>query len=114
MIFTKRLTYALLASSSLFTNAFAENTLSTAQLFSRGAEFENVKISPTGDYISAITQHDGKDKLLILGAKTKQVHHAVCFPANAQVGDYAWVNNERIVLQKEYLKGWTEEPQYYG
>jgi dipeptidyl aminopeptidase/acylaminoacyl peptidase len=114
MIFTKRLTFALLASSSLFTNAFAENTLSTAQLFSRGAEFENVKISPTGDYISAITQHDGKDKLLILDAKTKQVHHAVFFPANAQVGDYAWVNNERIVLQKEYLKGWTEEPQYYG
>jgi dipeptidyl aminopeptidase/acylaminoacyl peptidase len=114
MIFTKRLTFALLASSSLFTNAFAENTLSTAQLFSRGAEFENVKISPAGDYISAITQHDGKDKLLILDAKTKQVHHAVFFPANAQVGDYAWVNNERIVLQKEYLKGWTEEPQYYG
>jgi dipeptidyl aminopeptidase/acylaminoacyl peptidase len=114
MIFTKRLTYALLASSSLFTNAFAENTLSTAQLFSRGAEFENVKISPTGDYISAITQHDGKDKLLILDAKTKQVHHAVFFPANGQVGDYAWVNNERIVLEKEYLKGWTEEPQYYG
>ncbi|MFT6991455.1 MAG: dipeptidyl aminopeptidase/acylaminoacyl peptidase [Paraglaciecola sp.] len=114
MIFTKYLTIMLLVCGGLFTHAFAAESLSTARLFSRGAEFSNVKISPTGDYISAITKHNGKDKLLILNAKTKQIHHAIFFPGNAQVGNYAWVNNERIVLQKEYLKGWSDVPLYYG
>nr|WP_254304149.1 S9 family peptidase [Shewanella sp. VB17] len=104
----------LFASIESLSYAVAEDTPSPAELFSRGAEFTDVKISPTGDYISAITKHEGKNKLLILDAKTKELHHAVFFPSNAQVGDYAWVNNERLVLQKEYLKGWQDHPIYYG
>lgn len=95
-------------------SAVAEDTLAIAQKFSRGAEFSNLKISPAGDYIGAITKHEGKDKLLILDAKTKKLHHAVFFPGNAQVGDYYWVNDDRLVLQKEYLKGWQDHPVYYG
>ncbi|MCL1050820.1 S9 family peptidase [Shewanella abyssi] len=95
-------------------SAFAEDTLSIAKKFSRGAEFSNLKISPAGDFIGAITSHDGKDKLLILDAKTKKLHHVVFFPGNAQVGNYQWVNNDRLVLQKEYLKGWQDHPVYYG
>lgn len=94
--------------------AFADDTLSIAQKFSRSAEFTNLKISPAGDYIGAITKHEGKNKLLVLDAKTKKLHHAVFFPSNAQVGDYYWVNDDRIVLQKEYLKGWQDHPIYYG
>ncbi|WOT05001.1 alpha/beta hydrolase family protein [Shewanella youngdeokensis] len=94
--------------------ALATDTLTIAKLFSRGAEFNTLKLSPNGDYIGAITKHDGKNKLLILDAKTKQLHHAVFFPGNAQVGHYEWVNNDRVVLQKEYLKGWRDTPVYYG
>lgn len=104
----------LLISLSLLATSLAAETSQVAQKFSRGAEFSDIKISPTGAYISAITKHDGKNKLLILDAKTKKMHHAVFFPGNAQVGNYAWVNDERIVLQKEYLKGWQDHPIYYG
>jgi dipeptidyl aminopeptidase/acylaminoacyl peptidase len=85
-----------------------------ASLFSRSAEFSHVKISPNGDYLSAITSKDGKYMLMVLDTKTKKPINLVRFPSNAQVGDYEWVNNERIVLAKEYLKGWSDHPIYYG
>ncbi|GGI93713.1 peptidase S9 [Shewanella hanedai] len=114
MIFIKKLSILLVINIGLFTQFVAAAPQSPEQLFSRGAEFTNVKISPSGNYISAITKHDGKNKLLILDAKTRKLHHAVFFPGNAQVGDYAWANDERVVLQKEYLKGWQDHPSYHG
>jgi len=107
----KFFSFACLFSLSYNAVAKIENP---AEVFSRSAEFANVKISPAGDYISTITKHDGKNKLLILDAKTKKLHHAVFFHGNAQVGNYAWANDERVVLQKEYLKGWQDHPIYYG
>ncbi|MCL1059749.1 S9 family peptidase [Shewanella gelidimarina] len=97
----------------LSSNIFAK-TNEAARLFSRAAEFSQVKISPGGDYLSAISQKDDKAMLLILDAKTKQPIHVVFFPGNAQVGRYEWVNDERVVLQKVYLKGWSNQPQYFG
>ncbi|MCH1931464.1 S9 family peptidase [Shewanella sp. A25] len=90
------------------------NALSQSQLFSKGSEYSDVKISPTGKYLSAITSVEGKNVLLVLDAQTKKIINAVRFPGNAQIGDYAWANSERLVFQKVYLKGWTDVPQYYG
>ncbi|QYK01747.1 S9 family peptidase [Shewanella psychrotolerans] len=94
-------------------NAQAKET-DKAHLFSRSTEFSQVKISPSGDYLSAITSKDGKYMLMILDAKTKKPVNVVRFPSNAQVGHYEWVNDERVVLTKEYLKGWSDHPIYYG
>jgi dipeptidyl aminopeptidase/acylaminoacyl peptidase len=112
MRITPLISLAVLAATAL--PALGASLLPIATQFSRGAEFNDLRLSPGGDYISAITKHDGKNKLLILDAKTKKMHHAVYFPGNAQVGDYQWANNDRIVLQKEYLKGWQDHPVYYG
>ncbi|WP_076415167.1 S9 family peptidase [Shewanella sp. UCD-KL12] len=97
----------------LSSNANAK-TSDQASLFSRSAQFSQVKISPNGDYISAITKLNGKAILMLLDGKTKQPIHVVRFPKNAQVGHYEWVNDKRVVLQKEYLKGWSDHPVYYG
>lgn len=88
--------------------------LEPADLFSLSSEFSQVKISPNGDYISAIKVFEGKKLLVILDAATKKPTHAVHFPGNAQVGHYEWANAERLVLQKVYLKGWSDVPEYYG
>jgi hypothetical protein len=105
---------AILALIYLATTTAQAQSLSPTVLYSKGAEYSNVRISPNGDYLSAITQHDGKATLLILDFKTKKLLNAISFPGNAQVGNYVWANNERLVLQKEYLKGWTDVPLYYG
>lgn len=114
MTLIKLITIALLVAIGLPPQATAAEKLTPEQLFSRGAEFGNVKISPSGDYISAITQKNGKNILLILNEKNKKPIYGVVFPENAQVGNYEWVNDNRIVLQKEYLKGWSDHPLYYG
>lgn len=95
-------------------SSVSAKTDTAANLFSRSAEFSQVKISPAGDYLSAITSKDGKNMLMILDAATKKAVHMVFFDGNAQVGHYEWVNDERVVLQKEYLKGWSDHPLYYG
>lgn len=97
---------------SFTTNAKSE--LLDIQNFSKASEFTGVKISPTGKYLAVITQPEGKNALMILDTDTFKVLHAIHFPGNAQVGNYYWVNEERIVLAKEYLKGWKDHPEYHG
>lgn len=104
----------MLPISSFAATTSAANALSQAQLFSKGDEYSNVKISPTGKYLSTITSVEGKNVLLVLDAQTKKLLNAIRFPGNAQVGTYEWANSERIVLAKEYLKGWHDTPIYYG
>ncbi|WP_413729093.1 MULTISPECIES: alpha/beta hydrolase family protein [unclassified Shewanella] len=94
--------------------AQSNQTPTPAEIFSQGAQYTNVKISPSGDYLSVIMNHEGKDKLLILNTEDLSAKHIVYFPGNAQVGSYTWVNDERVVVAKEYLKGWDYRPLYYG
>ncbi|GGZ41710.1 alpha/beta hydrolase family protein [Shewanella chilikensis] len=94
--------------------AQSHQTPTPAEIFSQGAQYTNVKISPSGDYLSVIMNHEGKDKLLILNTEDLSAKHIVYFPGNAQVGSYTWVNDERVVVAKEYLKGWDDRPLYYG
>jgi dipeptidyl aminopeptidase/acylaminoacyl peptidase len=112
-MFMKALIYSAILALCCHGAAQADS-ISVADLYSKGAEYFNVKISPNGDYLSAITLHEGKAKLLVLDAKNKKLLNVIKFPANGQVGDYAWANDERIVVQKEYLEGWTDVPQYHG
>ncbi|QSX33966.1 S9 family peptidase [Shewanella avicenniae] len=99
--------FSLLSSSAL--------ALTSAELYSKGAKFSQLKISPNGEFISVkLKDDDGRQKLLILETETLKMSHAVSFGGNKQVGDYEWVNDERIVLAKEYLKGWSDHPLYYG
>ncbi|GIU03608.1 hypothetical protein TUM4641_09880 [Shewanella morhuae] len=62
---------AALCLSILPISTCTANALSQAQLFTKGDEYSNVKISPTGKYLSAITHVEGKKVLLVLDAQTK-------------------------------------------
>lgn len=94
--------------------AFAQNTLLPVELFSEGEQYSDVRLSPTGEYLSVISEMDGKNILIIIDRKINKPTYVVRFPANAQVGDYTWVNDERVVVAKEYLRGWRDHPEYYG
>ncbi|WP_259401967.1 S9 family peptidase [Pseudoalteromonas sp. SG41-1] len=82
--------------------------------FSRSSEYSQVKISPNGSYLAVIMQPEGKKVLVILDAKKFTIHHAINFESNAQVGAYHWVRDDRVVVAKEYLRGWQDHPEYYG
>ena len=82
--------------------------------FSKKSEFSQVQISPSGKYISAVTNNEGKKVLAIFDRKTLKMIHVVYFNNRAQVGTYNWVNNERLVIAKTYFQGWNDHPLYYG
>ncbi len=97
-----------------FASLANKTTKLSVENFSKGDEFSRVTISPDGNYIAAIKKHEGKNSLIIVDTAKFAVTHAVAFPGNAQVGEYHWVNNERVILEKEYLKGWQDTPIYHG
>ncbi|WP_152614624.1 alpha/beta hydrolase family protein [Pseudoalteromonas luteoviolacea] len=110
-VFLLSLSFGLLAGSHQTKPASAPIPISH---FSKGEEYANVQLSPSGKYISFISKVDGKNMLGVLLAENFSMLSAIRFESNAQVGDYHWVNAERIVVEKEYLKGWTDQPHYYG
>ena len=104
----------LLLASIFSSHTTASNDLVPIESFSKDIEFAGVKISPDGKYLAVITRPEGKNVLMVLSTDTFKVSHAIRFPNNAQVGNYYWVNNERIVLAKEYIKGWKDHPEFHG
>ena len=83
-------------------------------VFSRGAEYFDAKLSPKGDYLSIRSKVNGKNTLGVIDLKAFKLINAVRFETNAQVGSYHWVSEDRIVLEKEYIKGWQDFPSYHG
>lgn len=85
-----------------------------AELLSRHAEISDVKISPDGTYYGAKMYVDGKQTLVFLDAKTMKPTGVAKFGGLIEVGEYRWVNNERVVFKIVESHPWLEEPQYYG
>lgn len=76
--------------------------------------WDDVKISPKGDYFSGVTRIDGKRVIVLFDAKTLKPMHSLKFGGFAQAGNYHWISDNRIVSEKEYLKSWQDEPVNYG
>ncbi|AUJ71628.1 MULTISPECIES: S9 family peptidase [Pseudoalteromonas] len=103
----------ILILSLMATAVFAQQDI-PLEAFSKGSEFSSVKISPNGEYLGFITKAEGKSILGFLELDGFKVIHAVRFNGNAQVGRYEWVNDNRVVLEKEYIRGWRDHPEYHG
>ena len=97
----------------LAAKAFAKQEI-PLESFSKGSEFSDVKISPNGEYLSFITKREGKNTLGFLQLDKFKLIHAVRFNDNAQIGRYEWVNDDRVVLEKEYIRGWKDHPEFHG
>lgn len=84
------------------------------EVFSAGVQYTQVKLSPDGNYLSFTSKVEGRNSLVVLKLDNNKIENVVRFSGNAEVGNYAWVNNNRLVLQKLYLRGWTDHPEYHG
>ncbi|CAH9065730.1 Dipeptidyl aminopeptidase BIII [Pseudoalteromonas holothuriae] len=111
LLFTLLLTFGCVTS---YHSKATDKPLIALADFAKDVAYQNVKLSPKGDYISFIAKQDDKNALFILDASTFKLSHAVAFKANGQVGDYEWVNDERVVMEKQYLRGWSSQPRYKG
>ncbi|MBW3139914.1 S9 family peptidase [Ferrimonas balearica] len=84
------------------------------ETFSRNSQFQGVKISPDGGHLAVLMPKDGKNVLAILDANTMQTTYVARFPGNKQVGDYHWANDERVIIELQYFKGWFTQPVSAG
>lgn len=86
----------------------------TVEDFSRHSEFHNVKISPDGKHLAVLINTDGRKTLTFLDSKTFEVTFSLGGEAKDQVASYYWVNDERVIIQVERVRGALAKPVSYG
>ncbi|MEW6993501.1 prolyl oligopeptidase family serine peptidase [Colwelliaceae bacterium MEBiC 14330] len=78
------------------------------------SQYSNAKISPDGKHLAVAAQINGKTGLYFLDTSTlKSIGHTN-FSGKAEVGEYFWVNNERVVISLAIRESNSEKPIYYG
>ncbi|QDP00673.1 alpha/beta hydrolase family protein [Thalassotalea sp. PS06] len=66
--------------------------------FTRHMQNEQAKISPDGKHIAIRTLHEGKYILAFVRTDDKKLTFTFKMSGKQQVGNYRWVNNERVVI----------------
>lgn len=82
-------------------------------LFER-AEYENAKISPDGNHLAVSMYSKGEMLLAFLDSTTLEAVSASRLPHKQEIGEYYWVNNERVVISLVTREPWKEAPVSYG
>ncbi len=83
------------------------------QLFDH-SEYQNAKISPDGKLIAVSVLMDNKMALAVLNRTTLKAVGGAKLPGSFEVGNFYWVNNERVVIEVNKRNPWQEQPVFYG
>lgn len=82
--------------------------------FSKHREFYNVKISPDGKHLAVLINDEGRKTLAFLETDSFEVTYTLRGSERDQAGDYFWVNDERVIVQVEQVRGSFEKPLNLG
>ena len=82
--------------------------------FVRNDLFEDIKISPTGEYFAATIPLDDRVALAILRTDDKSVTGRVSLGPNTAIDGFWWVNDERVVLGVAERFGSEDTPSPTG
>lgn len=86
----------------------------TVEDFSRHPQYLDVKISPDGKHIAALVNREGINALVFFETKTSKITNTISSNKGEQPAAYYWVNNERVIIQVEQLRGSLEQPLDFG
>ncbi len=86
----------------------------TVEEFSKHPQFYDAKISPDGKHLAVLINTEGRKTLAFLETDSKKVTYALRGDNRDQAGSYYWVNNERVVVQVEQVRGRLEQPSSAG
>ncbi|GAB1259628.1 alpha/beta hydrolase family protein [Aurantivibrio plasticivorans] len=82
-------------------------------LFSR-SEITSVKISPDGEHFAMRVFREGKHGLMFVERESFKPKGWGLLPGDEEIGDFFWVNNERVVVRLEQFKKGEAAPRFYG
>lgn len=95
--------------------AASNSTTISLEDYARHAQFQNVKISPSGKYLAVSNRaDDGNIQLVILDRVKLSTVSNVHFRGEDTISHFEWVNNERLILSLAREIGSLEEPMLTG
>lgn len=72
--------------------------------------FQDIKISPNGDYLAATVPMEDRTGMIILNRATGKHTAAFALGKNTHVGEFTWVNPERVVISMAETFGQLDQP----
>ncbi|MFC3194782.1 hypothetical protein ACFODZ_11080 [Marinicella sediminis] len=89
-------------------------TISTETFF-KNPDLTAIKISPDGKHFAATTETDGVKKLVILDVNATQILQVFDFSSEKrEIGNFGWLNNERIYATMVRKVGPLDQPSPTG
>ena len=82
--------------------------------FARLPEIWDAKISPQGDYLAVEKEEDERRVVAVFTYPKLDLINVIAFPGKNEVGDFWWVNDERILVQIAVDWGNREDDVSYG
>jgi dipeptidyl aminopeptidase/acylaminoacyl peptidase len=82
--------------------------------FAKDYTYLDAKLSPDGSKLGVTIKVEGLRRLLVLSLPEFKTIGGANFGVRGEVGDFHWVNNERIVIELWQRIAWLEEGQNYG
>jgi len=83
-------------------------------LFAKDPTIFDFKISPDGQHLAAKIIHEERIALVFFDRATMKMLNSVKMGGDGQVGEYHWVNNERVIFKLTQVSPWQQEPEYFG
>jgi len=82
--------------------------------FVRTADFESVKLSPTGEYLAAVMPLGDRDGFVVIRRSDRKITATSQFGQHQYIYDVDWVNNDRVVLSMGMKFGGFDKPTPTG
>ncbi len=84
--------------------------------FIKRSQYQDIRISPTGKYLAVKGYYKEKSQITILDRKTLKPLSSLHFSKqkNQEIGDFGWLNEERIYAQMNVRVGSIGEPYATG
>lgn len=78
--------------------------------FIRKDKFEDIKLSPNGDYYAATVPLEDRTVLVVMSRADNKVTGTFALDKNTHVHSFAWVNNERVLIAIAEKFGLLDKP----
>jgi len=82
--------------------------------FVKRGSFEDIKVSPTGEYYAATVPMDDRTALAILRRSDNKLVSSVSLGKNTEIDDFQWVNDDQVLFGDARKFGLLDRPQLAG
>jgi len=86
----------------------------TIAKFAQSSTYLDVKLSPKGDFVGILFKPENEQVLVIFDVKTNATVGGTRLTGKDEVGDFFWINNDRLIIKPVQRKSGQEQLTYYG